>query len=453
MPGSIAKRAVVIGAGMGGLAAAKAIAPDFEEVTVIARPRRAAGGAGSARGNAAGAPRACAARGRPTGSGRAVSRIWRRTFEAPAQSRRGRAATSIQERSGFDPFPRRDLGFDVLLSFAAPLLETVCRRCLRQEPNIEIRPRSRVAEARAGRRSSRGRRGSLRNRQSGKEETLAVDLVVDASGRAAPTLALLEFSARRSRRKPRSAVDLGLRFGRVRDSRRRSPATGRGSRITRRFLRRGPRGPSCRSSAGGGSSRWAAFTATRRLMTSKGSGRSPKSFRTPTFFDAISGARQLGEIARYNQAGEHPPPFPQTGLFPRGLIPLGDSVCRFNPVFGQGMSVAAQEAVILAGFSTLAAPAPRSTDWPKISCPGSRTNSKRPGRRQCSIWSIRGLGESDRPIWEGGCSTARPSCASAAKDAETHKIMMEVNHLIKPHSALREPQLAARVMALMQAAV
>ncbi len=29
------------------------------------------------------------------------------------------------------------------------------------------------------------------------------------------------------------------------------------------------------------------------------------------------------------------------------LIPLGDSVCKFNPVFGQGMSVAAQEAVVL----------------------------------------------------------------------------------------------------------
>ena len=37
MTSSIARRAVVIGAGMGGLAAAKAVAPHFEKVTVLDR--------------------------------------------------------------------------------------------------------------------------------------------------------------------------------------------------------------------------------------------------------------------------------------------------------------------------------------------------------------------------------------------------------------------------------
>jgi hypothetical protein len=41
----------------------------------------------------------------------------------------------------------------------------------------------------------------------------------------------------------------------------------------------------------------------------------------------------------------------------------------------------------------------------------------------------------------------------AAQDADVHKLMVEVSHLLKPRSALREPAIAERVRALMAAAV
>ena len=40
----------------------------------------------------------------------------------------------------------------------------------------------------------------------------------------------------------------------------------------------------------------------------------------------------------------------------------------------------------------------------------------------------------------------------AAQDAEVHKLLAEVNALLKPHGALREPMLASRVTALMETA-
>jgi 2-polyprenyl-6-methoxyphenol hydroxylase-like FAD-dependent oxidoreductase len=73
-----------------------------------------------------------------------------------------------------------------------------------------------------------------------------------------------------------------------------------------------------------------------------------KSFRMPTIYNAIRGAKRVGDIARFGMPCSVLRAFNKLDRFPHGLVPLGDSVCRFTPVYGQGMSVAAQEAHVLA---------------------------------------------------------------------------------------------------------
>ena len=72
-----------------------------------------------------------------------------------------------------------------------------------------------------------------------------------------------------------------------------------------------------------------------------------RQLRTPTIYNAIKHAKRAGEFARFGFPASVWRHFERLEAFPRGLLPIGDAMCRFNPVYGQGMSVAAQEACLL----------------------------------------------------------------------------------------------------------
>ncbi|HEX5400844.1 MAG TPA: FAD-dependent oxidoreductase [Pseudonocardiaceae bacterium] len=72
-----------------------------------------------------------------------------------------------------------------------------------------------------------------------------------------------------------------------------------------------------------------------------------KHLAAPEIHAAVRDAEPLGDIAGFKIPASVYRRFDQLDRFPDGFVVVGDGVCGFDPVYGQGMTVAAQEAVAL----------------------------------------------------------------------------------------------------------
>jgi 2-polyprenyl-6-methoxyphenol hydroxylase-like FAD-dependent oxidoreductase len=75
-----------------------------------------------------------------------------------------------------------------------------------------------------------------------------------------------------------------------------------------------------------------------------------RSLRSPALYKAIAGAEPLTPIAGQRATENRLRHYERLGRFPDGVVALGDAVCAFNPVYGQGMTAAALGAEVLDGW-------------------------------------------------------------------------------------------------------
>jgi 2-polyprenyl-6-methoxyphenol hydroxylase-like FAD-dependent oxidoreductase len=442
MASVIGRQAVVIGAGMGGLTAARALADHFEHVLVLERDTLPADPL-----DRHGVPQGRHVHALLAGGQHALAELCPGLEAAlsDAGAVRLRVGLDIRvERPGFDPFPQRDLGFDAY-AMSRPLVELTVRRLVQRCTSIEVRTGCQIQEL-VPSPGSTAVAGVRYTDPKGGAQNVAADLVIDASGRGTPTLDALAALGRPAPAETTIGVDVGYSSAvfAIPDDAATDwkgvfcfPGAGRASRGSLMLPLEGQR--------------WIATVGGRHGDQPPGDEAGfmeyAKGLRTPTIYNAIQHAKRLGEIARFRFNESVLRHYQRLENFPRGVLPIGDAICRFNPVYGQGMSVAAQEALALGRLLARRVPLDElareyftevariiETPWVLAAVPDfvhPDTRGERPA-------------DFEQTVKFGMALTKL-----ASRDPAVHRLTAEVQHMLKPRSVYQAPELVQRVMAVM----
>jgi 2-polyprenyl-6-methoxyphenol hydroxylase-like FAD-dependent oxidoreductase len=432
----LGKHAIVIGASMGGLLVARALADHYEEVTVLERdalpeahePRKGVPQGRHAHG--------LLARGRE---------VLDQFFPGLSEEMVGQGAVYgdvVDEVRWFNHgvyllnAPSALQG----LLISRPMLEDGVRRRVLQLPNVRLSEHSDALEPVFDRIEGRvtGVRVQLERNTDGPE-TISANLVVDATGRGSHGPAWLDALGYARPREEGVQVHIGYM---TRLYRRRPEHLFGKQAVVMAACRPGWRFGVILAQE---NDRWivtlGGYLGDRPPTDEGGYIEFARSLPKPEIFEVIKDAEPLTPLTPYQFTANLRRHYEELRRFPEGLLVFGDALCSFNPVYGQGMTVACTEALALreclaAGAHGIAGrffhAASKLIDIPWQMAVGSDLQhpavaGKRTAQLRFINWYLAKLFQ------------------AAQHDAVLAASFLEVANLIKPPSSLMAPRIALRV--------
>jgi 2-polyprenyl-6-methoxyphenol hydroxylase-like FAD-dependent oxidoreductase len=445
----VGKQAVIIGAGIAGLAAAGALADWFEEVTVLERDHLPDGVACRP-----GTPQAWHSHGLLLGGLFALEEL----FPALGDDLTAAGAVPLRFNQDFreelpnrEAMPQRDFGW-VGYTMTRPLVESTLRRRVVQRRNVTLRQSTRAFGIIAEGDQSRVTGVRCSSADDGGDETLSAELVVDASGRGHLTAALLQSIGRPPAAESVVGIDLGYTTT-VLDIPDDAPSDWKAVLTHSNAPQSSRRAVMLPVEHG----RW------MMTLAGRGSDRPPgewdallgylRELNTPTIYNAVRKSVPVGRLARFGFPESIWRHYERLADFPAGLIPIGDAICRFNPIYGQGMTVAAKEASLLHRLI-----ASRAAEPDPLAGLGQRFFADAKPLVE-TAWTMAAIPDFAYPNTRGirpndldhSLHFAQALSRIAARDEAVQRLVVEVWHLLKPRSVYQ--QLVPRVEAEMEMAV